>query len=363
VSSQLTPRERVLKAMAFEETDIVPYDIRIEDAALPSLIDYYGDPEFKRHLVSHLPFHQTYEKKVHWISPDYYIDDFGTGWRIGNNTPHIEHYPLQAPSLRGYHFPDLTAEEYFRGVENFFANHREYLTFCADAHGFFDKGWHLRGMENWLVDFALNPGFVQELLDALVDVHLHLVDCVATYPFDGIRFADDWGSQQGITIGADRWRKFIKPGLGRIFTRAREKGLIVMVHSDGNISQIIPDLIDIGVQILNPLQPEAMDVLEIKRRYGKRLCLNGGISTQYTLPRGTPQDVRREVQACLRYLGRGGGYVISPSKPILPDVPPANAHTLIEAIVNQTIVNRPDDADLLPDRVDALWRVYAAFHP
>jgi uroporphyrinogen decarboxylase len=348
--------------MAFEETDIVPYDIRIDDPVLPRLIDHFGDPDFERRLVNHLPFHQTYEKNVRWTAPDYYVDDFGTGWRIAN-IPRIEHYPLQAPSLRGYQFPDLTAEEYFRGVEDFFAHHREYLTFCADAHGFFDKGWHLRGMENWLMDFVLNPGFVQELLDALVDVHLRLVDCIATYPFDGIRFADDWGSQQGITIGADRWRKSIKPGLKRIFSRARDKGLIVMVHSDGNITEIVPDLIDMGAQILNPLQPEAMNVLEIKRLYGRHLCLNGGISTQYTLPRGTSQDVQREVEACLRYLGRSGGYVISPSKPILPDVPSANAYALIEAIVNQPIVNRLDDADLLPDRVDALWRVYSAFHP
>jgi uroporphyrinogen-III decarboxylase len=106
-----------------------------------------------------------------------------------------------------------------------------------------------------------------------------------------------------------------------------------------------------------------MNVWDIKRRYGRHLCLNGGISTQYTLPRGTPQDVRREVEACLRYLGRNGGYVISPTKPILPDVPSANAQTLIDAIVNQRTASGPDATFPLPERVDALWRVYAAFHP
>jgi uroporphyrinogen decarboxylase len=125
---------------------------------------------------------------------------------------------------------------------------------------------------------------------------------------------------------------------------------------------LIPDLIEIGVSILNPLQPEAMDVLEIKRRYGKDLCFNGGISTQITLSRRTEQDVRREVAACLRYLGKGGGYVIAPAKAILPDVPLENAAALIDSLVNQSVKPDPRD-EPLPGRVEELWRVYAEFHP
>lgn len=359
--SALTPRQRVLKAMAFEETDIVPYDIRIDEALVPRLAGYYGDPAFADRIVNHLPFWPI-EAARRWEAADRYVDVFGCVWRVGN-IPHIEEHPLKEPSLRGYEFPDLTDESYFSGVETFFARYQDRFTLCGDAHGFFDRGWALRGMEEFLTDLILHPRFVEELLETLTELHLQLVDRIASYPFDGFRFGDDWGSQRGVIIGAERWRRFIKPGLKRIFARARERGLVVMVHSDGDISELIPDLIDIGVQILNPLQPEAMNVLEIKRRYGRHLCLNGGVSTQLTLPLGTPEQVQREVLACLRYLGRGGGYVISPAKPLLPDVPLPNAVALIESILGQPPRSGPGTPGPLPDRVPELERVYAAFHP
>jgi uroporphyrinogen decarboxylase len=101
------------------------------------------------------------------------------------------------------------------------------------------------------------------------------------------------------------------------------------------VFEVIPDLIEVGVNILQPIQPEAMDVFEVKRRFGRDLCLMGGISTQQTLPYGTPDQVRAEVRQCLERLGEGGGYVMAPAKPILPGVPIENAIALIETFVNQ----------------------------
>ncbi len=100
-----------------------------------------------------------------------------------------------------------------------------------------------------------------------------------------------------------------------------------MIHSDGDVTELIPDLIEMGVQILNPVQPEVMDIVDIKRRYGRDLCLNGGVSNQLTLPRGTVEQVRREVDACINLLGKGGGYILSPAKSIMSDVPLENAVT------------------------------------
>jgi len=270
---------------------------------------------------------------------------------------------LTEPDLREYHFPQLDYEKYLSGVESFFESTRNHYRLCCLALGFFDRGWALRGFENFLSDVVLNPKFVEELMDRLVEMYIRLIDQIARHPFDGIRFADDWGYQRGVLIGVTRWRKYVKPGLRKIFNRAREKGLAVMVHSDGDITELIPDLIEIGVQILNPLQPEAMDVLEIKRRFGRDLCLNGGISTQLTLPRGTTRDVRREVAACLYHLGKGGGYVISPAKAILPDVPLENAAALIDALVNQAKSPPEDEEWNLTTQAEALRRVYIEFHP
>jgi uroporphyrinogen decarboxylase len=97
--------------------------------------------------------------------------------------------------------------------------------------------------------------------------YLHF-DEIARFPFDGIRFGDDWGAQRGMLMGPNRWRQFLKPRLAKIFDKARRQGLVVMVHSDGDIMEIIPDLIEIGVQILNPIQPESMDIFKIKRLFG-----------------------------------------------------------------------------------------------
>jgi uroporphyrinogen decarboxylase len=361
VTTHLTPRDRVLMALAFQETDLVPYHLMMDERVQDRLCVYFKDDQFEKQVINHLPFFNL-EPKTYPLSDTTYVDVFGCKWRSGN-FPHLEEVPLKEPSFQNYKFPELVEEDTFTGVDQFFQKYNQHFTLCGIAHGFFDRGWALRGMENFLVDFVAHPLFVEELFEVLTEIYLEMIDLIARYPFDGIRFGDDWGHQRGVLIGVSRWRKFVKPGLRKIFSRARDKGLAVMVHSDGDVSELIPDLIEIGVQVLNPLQPEAMDILEIKRLYGRDLCFNGGISTQLTLPRGTPQDVRREVAACLKLLGKGGGYVISPAKAILPDVPLENAAALIDALTHQAI--EPfEENDWTPETQAAvLKRVYSEYHP
>ncbi|MHB0858690.1 MAG: uroporphyrinogen decarboxylase family protein [Anaerolineae bacterium] len=360
MTPRATPKELVNKALAFEESEVVPYDVRIDELVQPALLAYLGEQGRQLPVLSHLPFYPL-EPERRWVTQDRYEDAFGCVWKAGN-IPHIEGCRLASPSLRGYHWPDLANERCFDSTAEFIHTHQDFVTFCADAHGFYDRAWALRGMENLMIDLVLNPSFVHDLFEALTERHLGVVDRIAALGFEGIRFADDWGYQRGLLMGAERWRQFVRPGLERIFERARAKGLIVLVHSCGDVSEIIPDLIDMGVQILNPLQPEAMNVLEVKRRYGRHLCLNGGISTQLTLPHGSVDEVRREVAACLRYLGDHGGYVIGPAKPIMQGVPPANAAALIDAILDQPSAQERGAVGPLPDRVEALWRVYESFH-
>jgi len=268
---------------------------------------------------------------------------------------------LKHPTLKGYSFPEVNIEGYVTDIENFLSEHRQHFVLCGMPQGFYDRGWSLRGTENFLIDFMDKPQFVEQLFEALTDYYLKLLDDIARFPFDGIRFGDDWGAQRGMLMGPMRWRKFIKPGLTKIFDKARRQGLVVMVHSDGDIMEIIPDLIEIGVQILNPIQPEAMDIFKIKRLFGSTLCLNGGISSQYTLPMGTAAGVRQEVTACLRYLAHGGGYVIGTTKGILADTPFENTVALVETILNQPVKPLPV-TESLPDSVPELEKVYKAFH-
>jgi uroporphyrinogen decarboxylase len=360
MTSTLTPKELVQRALAFEESEIVPYDIRIDDDVWKALTAHLGAEAQDLPVLSHLPYYSA-EPQHRWIDSNHYEDVFGCVWRTGN-IPHIQGCRLETPSLQGYEWPDLTDQSHFGGAHEFMATHGDFITFCVDAYGFYDRAWALRGMENLMTDLVLHPSFVQELFEALTELHLQMVDRIADLGFEGIRFADDWGGQRGLPIGAQRWRRFVRPGLERIVGRARDRELIVLIHSCGDVTEIIPDLIDMGVQILNPLQPEAMDTLEIKRQYGRYLCLNGGISTQLTLPRGSADDVRQEVDACLRYLGHKGGFVIGPAKPIMADVPMGNAVALLDAILSQPPLHEREINGRLPDRVQALRRVYASFH-
>jgi uroporphyrinogen decarboxylase len=196
--------------------------------------------------------------------------------------------------------------------------------------GPFERSWMLRGFENVLADSILNPIFYEELLERITEMQLAQVDKLCELPIDGMFFGDDWGDQRGVILGPERWRRFIKPRVARLYERARSAGKIVLTHCCGNVFDIIPDMIEMGLDVLESLQPEAMDVYEIKRKYGKNLRLWGGLGTQQVLPFGSPEDVRGEIRRLMKELGRDGGYILAPAKPLMEDIPTENAVAVIE---------------------------------
>ena len=131
------------------------------------------------------------------------------------------------------------------------------------------------------------------------------------------------------------WRRLIKPVLKRMYARIKGHGKFVAIHTCGDVKEILPDLVEIGVDVLNPFQPEVMDVRKIKKEFGKDLCFWGGVSIQHTLPYGTPDQVKAEVEGLIRDIGRGGGYILAPAHAIPGDVPVENILALLEAAHNQ----------------------------
>jgi len=245
---------------------------------------------------------------------------------------------LSQPSLKGCKFPDLTGDEHFEGMDDWLHTHADRFRIVQLGMLFFERTWFMRGMENILMDLHLHPGFVDELLEGLESVCLDVIDrLLKDYGngIDAIGLSEDYGTQKGLLISPEHWRRFIKPHLARICERIRGGGKLVYLHTCGHVVPIIPDLIEVGVNILQPIQPEAMNVFELKRNFGRDVCLMGGISTQHTLHSGSVQDVRKAVRDCLTHLADGGGYVMAPAKPILPGVPLENAVALIDAFVNQ----------------------------
>jgi uroporphyrinogen-III decarboxylase len=128
------------------------------------------------------------------------------------------------------------------------------------------------------------------------------------------------------------WRRFIKPRLAAIYDHCHQAGVYVGQHSDGNIVEIFPDLIEIGLDVFNPLEPAAMDVVEMKRRFGDKVTFYGGVDVEHTLPFGTPEEVRAEIRERAATIGRGGGYILQSTHTMLFDVPLENLIAYIEEV-------------------------------
>jgi uroporphyrinogen decarboxylase len=206
--------------------------------------------------------------------------------------------------------------------------------FVAPILGFilFERAWTLRGLETFLMDMVLDPGFVADLLDRILEIQLRLIHRYIALGVDGAFFGDDYGAQRNMLFSPRMFRRYFKPRLAQMFAPFRAAGLPVILHSDGHIKQIIPDLIEIGLTALNPVQPEVLDHAWLRTSFGDRLAYYGGISTQTVLPQGSPSDVKKAVRKCVRNLApERTGLVIAPSHQMMTDVPMENVIALLRA--------------------------------
>jgi uroporphyrinogen decarboxylase len=242
---------------------------------------------------------------------------------------------LPEPRLEGYAFPDPGEKGIFDHVPAFIAENRERFRVGGIGFSLFERAWTMRGMENLLADMYDHPAFVEELLDAIAEYNLALIDRMLEFDLDAIRFGDDWGCQRGVIMGPPLWRRFIKPRLARMYGRVRAGGRKVMIHCCGCVEELFDDLIEIGLNIFNPFQPEVMDTLAVKRKYGDRLAFYGGISIQRLLPYGTPDEIERKVKRLLGELGRRGGYIAAPAHGLPGDIPAENIHAMLEVFWEQ----------------------------
>jgi uroporphyrinogen decarboxylase len=196
----------------------------------------------------------------------------------------------------------------------------------------FERAWSLRGFENTLLELALDPGYIGELMDRIVDIRLGLIGRYIELGVDGGYFGDDYGAQNGLLFSPDTWRSLIKPRLARLFAPFVDAGLPVLMHSDGDIKPIVADLVEIGLTALNPCQPEVIDHDWLHAEFDGRLAFYGGVSTQTVLPRGTPDDVREAATLCRESLApEGTGLLFAPSHRLMTDVPMANVDALLAA--------------------------------
>ncbi|MDP2965063.1 MAG: uroporphyrinogen decarboxylase family protein [Pelolinea sp.] len=209
-------------------------------------------------------------------------------------------------------------------------------------NGFHDISRFIRGTEKLFIDLVISPNSAETLLDKVCDFNItYLKRCMEKVKgkVDGVFCGDDFGSQKGMMMSPKMWRKFIKPRYEKTVSVVHSFGLKYCHHSCGGIRPIIPDLIEIGVDILNPIQPRAtgMDPFELGNEFGKEIVFFGGIDEQETLPHGTVEDVKEEVRQRIRTLGKYNGYIISPSHDFQPDTPIENVLAIYEEVLNEKL--------------------------
>jgi len=195
---------------------------------------------------------------------------------------------------------------------------------------------YLRGIDQILLDLALEPEIAATIFKRVADFYLEYARRTLEAAKGGIdifMMGDDFGTQKGLFVSPDMWRRFLRPGFEAFIDLGRTHGCKVAHHSCGSIQPIIPDLIECGLDILNPIQPDVRDMgrEDLKRRFGDRLCFHGSISIQQTLPFGTPDDVRREVQERMATLAPGGGFIFCTAHNIQADTPTENVLALFDA--------------------------------
>ena len=275
-----------------------------------------------------------------------YTDEWGVGWKpqqyetkfgAGTYTEIVRHPLADGAAIESYQPPDPARPESYSEPERVLKEHKdEYWIVGVTVTTIFETAWALRGMEQIMIDFVMNPELAERILQIPYQYHLTAAKKLVEMGVDMIWTGDDFGAQHAMVISPKLWRRFFKPKMAHFIAalKAINPDVKVAYHSDGNIYPIIPDLIEIGLDILNPIQPASMDPAQIKKDFGDSLCFWGTIDEQYTLPFGTPANVEAEVKRRLQTIGKNGGLIIGPTHHVQLDTPMDNFRAMVDTVKN-----------------------------
>jgi uroporphyrinogen decarboxylase len=333
-----TPRERVMAALEHRQPDAAPYHVTFTEPARRAMAAWYGDPDFETGLGNCLTVLRTRlpDRDVPG-RPGVQEDEFGVQWdrSVDTDIGTVCNTRIGPDGLDGYCFPDPENPARFAHFPEMLRHRGDRYVIASIGFTLFERAWTLAGMETVLMAMASDTGLANELLDRILDYDMAVTRRALTFDIDGMRFGDDWGQQRGLIMGPRLWRAFIKPRVAKLYGLVKAAGRRVFIHSCGKVDELFPDLIECGVDVFNPFQPEVMDVDELKRSYGSRMSFFGGISTQKTLPYSTPAEVRDEVRRLLRTIGREGGYIAAPAHDVPKDARPENVAAMLEVLKGQ----------------------------
>ena len=336
MNKSLTERERTRRTLWREPVDRLPVQTNFTGAMGRKLAEHFGiaaadlSAQLDNHLLRVDVDHAPHLSEDGLVSFDWW----GAGW--GTATEGYWH--AQAPlsgctDLEVFPWPDPDAPGLLDSARAAVtADHGQHFVVPNFGFALFERAWSLRGFDDLLMDTLSNREWVEDLLERITEIQVSLARRFVALGVDGGYFGDDYGAQRSMLFSPETWRQIIKPGLRRMFAVFREAGLPVLLHSDGDIKAILPDLVDIGLTCLNPVQPEVLPHAWLHREFGKHLSFYGGISTQEVLASAPPPDVRAATIACMDDLApQGTGLLLGPSHRLQSDIPVENVIAMLEA--------------------------------
>ncbi len=347
----MTPLERFRTTCAHQRPDRLLYIADFTPDLRRRLAEHLGTDDFARHYEMFDPVPVDPEPPAGHTPADVsaYYEDANLPPGTTFDPDGVAMVPSGFYHFWGYVSPLRNAQR-LDDIESYpFDDHTSYATLhmtgaAAAAHAagrvavghvvhMYETSWQIRGYEQFLTDLIVQPDWAECLLDRVARRCLFRATAAARAGADYLLCGDDVANQTSMMFSVEMWRRFMKPRWAKIWDAARQirPDIEIFYHSDGDITPIVPELIEIGVTILNPIQPECLDPAKVKKHFGDKVVLYGTIGTQSTMPFGTPQQVRQVVKERVQTLSADGALILAPTHVLEPDVPIANVEAFFEA--------------------------------
>lgn len=338
----MNSKERVRKAMAFEATDRPPFSATFVPEIARQLREVVGDESYDLGVAlgndmvkATVGFETSYDAST---EPEY-VCRWGCTWRNVNNETgkysEIIGHPLAGDKslLDDYEIPDPFEDSQYdecRKLIELYGEDKWVIGSCQCS--IFEAAWYLRGMENFMMDMALDEVYTQKLIEKVSRFCFGAAKKYIELGVDMLWFGDDIAAQQNMMMSLDMWRKYYKPVYKELFAycKSLNPDIKIAYHSCGNLEMAIEDLIEIGLDVLNPIQPLAMNPQMIKEKYGHKLVMFGGLDVQITMPSKSVEEVKAETRWLKEVCGKGGGYILNPAHHIQSDTKIANVLAFYE---------------------------------
>lgn len=279
-------------------------------------------------------------QNVIWGPNGSYVDEWGMEFCSINGYLEVTKRPLavisEVSEVNSYSIPDPTLPERWTSAKREISKYGDtHAVMGCMGQTMFEMCWNLMGFEKLLMDLCIGEDYILTLLDRLIEYSIEYADMLIKLDCDIIFIGDDVGSQSGMLISPELWRYTQKPRLKKLCQHIKSnKNIKIAYHSCGSILPIIPDLIEIGIDILNPVQPLAkdMNLSMLKKEYGSKLCFYGGIDVQNCVPSGSKEEIDEEVKNAINAAACGGGYIIAPAHIVPSETKLENVCYFFEAV-------------------------------